>query len=175
MSRGAATVSWCCWDIEQVGKMNRWFEVRKKKSETQTTPQTTQPCCPSILACYPDPPALGKCYALHSHNEYFSAREQLHRRGDGAVVRQPGEREKTKKKGGWFGKGQGTTPQACSPVLSYAFRQRLTIRCGSYWLESIICLELCQQEAQTGQGSEHRGGAAARGGCNGLDLARKLG
>lgn len=97
VSRGAATVSWCCWDIEQVGKMNRWFEVRKKKNETQTTPQTTQPCCPPLLACYPYPPALGKCYALHSHNEYFSAREQLHRRGDGAVVRQQGEREKTKK------------------------------------------------------------------------------
>ena len=80
----------------RLGKMNRWFEVRKKKNETQTTPQTTQPCCPSLLACYPDPPALGKCYASHLHNEYFSAREQLHRRGDGAVVRQPGERETTK-------------------------------------------------------------------------------
>ena len=121
MSRGAATVSWCCWDIEQVGKMNRWFEVRKKKSETQTTPQTTQPCCPSILACYPDPPALGKCYALHSHNEYFSAREQLHRRGDGAVVRQPGEREKTRKERRMVWEGAGTTRRhvvPCSATLS---------------------------------------------------------
>jgi hypothetical protein len=32
--------------------------------------------------------------------------------------------------GKMVGKGKGTTRQACSPVLSYAFRQRLSIRCG---------------------------------------------
>jgi hypothetical protein len=128
VSRGAATVSRCCWDIEEVRKMNRssWFEGSKEKYETQTTSQTTQPCCPSLLACYPDPPAMGKCYALHSHNKYFSAREQLHRRGDGAVVRQLGEREKTKKvpvAGGEDGLGRGKEQHdrhavPCSATLS---------------------------------------------------------